>query len=92
MLLLLVTGGGYSRDPSTAGKSRINPALILGRQAHTTARVVSIVVQKVTGILSQVGSAVRPNHLRVERRIIEAIQTLRGYVLETPLDSIVEYD
>jgi hypothetical protein len=51
--------------PNTVGKARSRPARMLGRQVHTTAVVVSRVVQKVTGILSHVGSAVRPKYLSV---------------------------
>ena len=51
--------------PNTEGNASSRPARILGRQVHTTAVVVSRVVQKVTGILSHVGSAVRPKDLRV---------------------------
>ena len=51
--------------PNTEGNARRRPARMLGRQVHTTAVVVSRVVQKVTGILSHVGWAVRPKDLRV---------------------------
>lgn len=38
---------------------------MVGRQVHSIAVAVSIAVQKVIGILSQVGSAVSPNDLIV---------------------------
>ena len=50
-------------------------------QQQKIAVLVSIVDQNVVGILSHVGSAVSPNVLRLSRRIIEVITTLKSYVL-----------
>ena len=47
-----------------------------GMQAQNMAVVVSRVDQKVVGMLSHVGSAVKPNVRRLSRRTIEVMQTL----------------
>jgi hypothetical protein len=65
LLMIAADVDGCVVVPNTVGKTRSRPARMLGRQVHTTAVVVSRVVQKVTGILSHVGSAVRPKDLRV---------------------------
>ena len=51
---------------------------MVGRQEHSKAVVVSKVVQNVIGMLSQVGSAVRPKVLMVYSRTIEVTHTLEG--------------
>jgi hypothetical protein len=48
-----------------------------GMQEQMMAVLVSNVDQNVVGILSHVGSAVSPNVLRLSRRAIEVIQTLK---------------
>lgn len=48
-----------------------------GMQAQNMAVVVSRVDQNVVGILSHVGSAVKPNVRRLSKRTIEIMQTLR---------------
>ncbi len=58
------------------GKNLRRHARIEGMQAQNTAVVVSRVDQKVVGILSHVGSAVKPNVRRLFRRMIEVIQSL----------------
>ncbi len=62
---------------SALGKKRIIPARMAGMQEQIMAVLVSNVDQKVVGILSHVGSAVSPNVLRLSRRAIEVIQTLK---------------
>ena len=49
---------------------------MLGKHVHNMAAVVSSVVHRVVGMLSHVGSAVRPKVRSVERRTIEVMQTL----------------
>jgi hypothetical protein len=61
----------------TLGNRRTSPARIAGIQAQNMAVVVSSVDQNVVGMLSQVGSAVRPNVRRLASRIIDVMQTLR---------------
>jgi len=63
--------------PSIFGENWIMPARIAGMQAQKMAVLVSNVDQNVVGILSHVGSAVSPNVLRLSRRIIEVMQTLK---------------
>ena len=58
------------------GKTRIKPPRMEGMQAQLTAAVVSRADQKVVGTLSRVGSAVRPKVWRLQRRVIDKIQTL----------------
>jgi hypothetical protein len=53
-----------------------------GMQAQNMAVVVSKVDQNVVGILSHVGSAVKPNVRRLSRRTIEVMQTLRSSAKE----------
>jgi len=62
--------------PQTLGKKWTRPARMAGSEAHSMAAVVSSVDQKVVGMLSHVGSAVRPKVLRLCRRIIEVMHTL----------------
>jgi hypothetical protein len=64
--------------PSILGKKWITPARIAGMQQQKIAVLVSAVDQNVVGILSHVGSAVSPNVLRLSRRIIEVITTLKS--------------
>jgi hypothetical protein len=59
------------------GKTLIIPARMAGIQEQKIAVLVSSVDHNVVGILSHVGSAVSPNVLRLSRRIIEVIQTLK---------------
>jgi hypothetical protein len=65
-------------EPKTWGNRWRRPARIVGRQEHSIAVVVSIVVQNVIGMLSQVGSAIKPKVLIVYRRTMEVMQTLRN--------------
>lgn len=62
--------------PRILGKNRTTPARTAGIQAQKMAVVVSRVDQNVVGMLSQVGSAVKPKVLRLSRRIMEVTQTL----------------
>jgi hypothetical protein len=63
---------------SILGKKWITPARIAGMQQQKIAVLVSAVDQNVVGILSHVGSAVNPNVLRLARRIMEVIATLKS--------------
>jgi len=63
-------------DPRNLLKNFTRPTRMEGIQAQNMAVVVSRVDQKVAGILSHVGSAVKPNVRRLSRRIAEVMQTL----------------
>jgi asparagine synthetase A len=54
-----------------------------GIQAQNIAVVVSRVDQNVVGMLSQVGSAVRPNVRRLSSRTMEVIHTLKKNKVNT---------
>jgi hypothetical protein len=62
----------------TLGNKRTRPARIAGMHAQNMAVVVSSVDQNVVGMLSHVGSAVRPNVRRLSSRIIDVMQTLES--------------
>jgi hypothetical protein len=66
-----------SVDPMIRGKNLKRPARMEGIQAQNTAVVVSRVDQNVVGMLSHVGSAVKPNVRRLSRRTIEVMTTLQ---------------
>lgn len=76
-------GGICVAFPMTLGKKRTRPARIAGIQAQNIAVVVSRVDQNVVGILSHVGSAVRPNVRRLYSLTMDVMHTLDKGVIST---------